>query len=170
VNIISRGRFLKWHMIEYYLKWLFLSLSHFDMFSNLQGCNIGLFYSRKDQSTLLEIKKLFFLLEEVGIVNRFYTFQCLSFCCSVILDSLQCHCSEGKAVIRNIWSLDLFSSLEKSCALRIWQIFVIILGFCAASCHILYLMLLLFLVSSLYILHLFLVLYMVLSVTSYICS
>ena len=31
----------------------------------------------------------------------------------MILDSLQCHCSEGKAVIRNIWSLDLFSSLEK---------------------------------------------------------
>ena len=37
----------------------------------------------------------------------------LSFCCDVILDSMQCHCSEGKAVIRNIWFLDLFSSLEK---------------------------------------------------------
>ena len=76
VNIISRGRFLKWHMIEYLFKRLFLSLSHFDMFSNLQGCDIVLFYARKDHLPFVGCKKLS-LLKEVGIDNRFYMFQCL---------------------------------------------------------------------------------------------
>jgi len=37
----------------------------------------------------------------------------LSFCCDVILDSLQCHCSEGKTVVGNIWFFYLFSSLDR---------------------------------------------------------
>ena len=69
----------------------------------------------------------------------------LSFCCDVILDSLQCHCSEGKAVVGNIWSLDLFASLEKVVKVHLAKLSYYS-WFCAASCHILYLMLLLFLV------------------------
>ena len=54
----------------------------------------------------------------------------------MILASLQCHCSEGKAVLGNIWSLDLFSSLEKVVKVHLAKFVSLFLVLCCLMSHI----------------------------------